>query len=385
MPPRTPDSFFTRLTGLASHVSSWVTTENTSILHVNPYFDPTQDRVLSISIHGTADFPGAFDYLFKNLIDKLPAYIAALLSVAVTDALRFRANGIDEFANAVAEQIVAIGFEKVILTGHSRGGLIAAKLVKILQDRGITVLAVIPISAPFEGSLMATLFPLYSKSLKQMSRNSPYVQALKSEISQLSVPFFPICGGKDILVSEQSGSLGRENAVVLPEHDHISIMRTPAVVAHIQAAFTDPRVTSQLRAETSTLESLPITDDIAKQLCAAISAEITRLQTSTYLFSPIPKITILTKLKMTIAQRNSYNRNNFGDLVKAFLEDQSVTAELNLKKYSTPLDVLKENLNNSMSDSIPLSAEFVLSWVEAYHHCEIPGSWHDGYKSFRNN
>lgn len=156
----------------------------------NPDFDPTCENPVNIyCIHGTADRSEGMYQLAQRLKGGLPRNIKGFH--IVTFNRRARGASIQEFSQQVIQKIKDNADQRIVLMGHSRGGLIAADVGETLkQDGFVQVDAVIPLAAPFLGSYLARKpVSCFSRSVKQMEVGSGYLAQLNQRLS-LNYRFF---------------------------------------------------------------------------------------------------------------------------------------------------------------------------------------------------
>lgn len=77
--------------------------------------------------------------------------------VHVVDGLRWNIASVEEGAAAVGRYLTATGLGRVAIVAHSKGGLIAKRVLELRGDR---VALVIAIATPFSGSTLAPYLPL---------------------------------------------------------------------------------------------------------------------------------------------------------------------------------------------------------------------------------
>ncbi|UAJ79874.1 alpha/beta hydrolase [Leifsonia sp. ZF2019] len=77
--------------------------------------------------------------------------------VHVVDGLRWNIASVEDGAREVARFLVASGIPRVAIVAHSKGGLIAKRVLELESERIAVVLA---IATPFAGSPLARLVPL---------------------------------------------------------------------------------------------------------------------------------------------------------------------------------------------------------------------------------
>jgi pimeloyl-ACP methyl ester carboxylesterase len=142
----------------AQHIGLWIAADFIQKNYVNPKFKaPKESKEADAAgigvycVHGTADREGAFAPIAQEICVKLPESISSIHLVSFQK--RFRGKGIDFFAGELLREIRKNRHKRVILCGHSRGGLIVSAFAENFSKlAGIEVLGVFNICAPFGGS-----------------------------------------------------------------------------------------------------------------------------------------------------------------------------------------------------------------------------------------
>lgn len=103
-------------------LNPWATKER-----LNPAASNQANTVMIYCVHGTADLSCSFSHIIGNLT--LPDQVIGAKSVSFSR--RFTGVDIEHFSNELKQNIINDGSKRVILMGHSRGGLVAAFLQSI--------------------------------------------------------------------------------------------------------------------------------------------------------------------------------------------------------------------------------------------------------------
>lgn len=224
-----------RFTGNLQHIASWATSSNETIIIRNPRFKGGPGTAI-YCVHGTADHNKAFSLIADRILDKLPDTIAAIyLPVFVN---RFRGYGIEHFSEQLGQIIQANQNNRVILLGHSRGGLVAAWFAEtVAPGLNIHVEKVISIGSPFMGSPAADsdLLAAFSESVSQMKPNSDFLKDLRSRMQGHPEKYHYFAAVEDILVPPICAVIPQHanSLIFLDKHDHLSIMSSHRLVNHI--------------------------------------------------------------------------------------------------------------------------------------------------------
>lgn len=227
-------------TGIAPHLYEWIMSSGQDKTCQNPQH-AGDEHVGIYCVHGTADRDGSFDRVAERLLDKtLPKQIQSLHLPAFKG--RYKGHSIGYFSQQLAEKIIANGHKKVILMGHSRGGLVIADFCEYLAKKhGIEVLLNVCICAPFGGSYLAQgPIAFFSDSIKEMQVDSNYLQMLNASIRakpQSKYLFFS--AEQDWIVPASSAFCtdlldeSTNKHIHLSRHGHLSIMSSHRIVSYI--------------------------------------------------------------------------------------------------------------------------------------------------------
>lgn len=399
------------ITGVFRHASLWVSCFMDDLVYINPKSElikksKEKPDIAIYCIHGTADHVAAFSLIANRLISDLPQQISTINLIAFNQ--RFQGKGIEDFAQQLRNKIIAQGHKKIILMGHSRGGLIASYYSENLaQLDNINVLSVITIGTPFSGSEYATA-PLswISSSIKQMQKNNIFLKELSQKIRVSKNKYYYFAAELDSLVSTNSAcaSENSDDLITLKRHGHLSIMSSWKLVTHIRKHINEvvTRVSENTIATQSNLADEEIIAqliddfvDFEKQIqesliniCNEIDTEVVKLQSRYHIKSPANKIQVLTQLKaLFLAILNDtkiddkYKAETIGDFINIFLEDLSICNGIK------PMTTLSEPLNFNLgvfSSNKPQSQIFIESLIKKYKHTSLPKFAHDQSFSAEN-
>jgi pimeloyl-ACP methyl ester carboxylesterase len=221
---------FKNIVNTLVHMKAWLIIKDRDYTYANPNFDSKSLHKISIiCIHGAADKAGAFKDLINHILLILPSNIEYVLSVSCNGRKKTIAN----FANMICKKIQNSGLEKIILIGHSRGGIIAAYLAENLAEiNKISVRGVITVGAPFKGSkFIKQPINTIIKSIDEMKENSPFLKTLTSDLKKNKFlhKYLLIAGSTDSLVSRESAqpNIALAHYRLLPDYGHLSILHNP--------------------------------------------------------------------------------------------------------------------------------------------------------------
>jgi len=188
---------------------------------------PTAGRPCVLLIHGYQCNRGFWWWL-------APRLVARGCNVA-TLSLEPIHTSIDAYVAAVAARIEAFcrdaGAERIVLVGHSMGGLVARAYLRRCGAGRIARL--VTLGTPHQGSVLAHLG--LGENARQMQPGSEWLSALAQ--TPLSVPAVAVYSPHDNYVMPQdSAKLAGAQWVPLPGLGHLAMAGSPAVLAAILAA-----------------------------------------------------------------------------------------------------------------------------------------------------
>ncbi|STX28662.1 putative lipase [Legionella beliardensis] len=233
------------ITGSLIHSYYWLTSNSNDYVYSIPYFKPkdNDEGAAIYCIHGTADYPYSLARIAERLIAK--GGLKNINSITlVSFTKRYRGRSIDDFSEEFLEKIKVNKHKKIIIIGHSRGGLVAAKTALEAAKHGIEVAAVIALGTPFNGSYLA-LPPLssLSASVKQMEIGHEFLKNLAEEVSKSTIPHYFMIAEHDEIVP--SGAFIKAcveanplSMTVFPRHTHLSLVSSHKLIAKIHAIIT---------------------------------------------------------------------------------------------------------------------------------------------------
>ena len=396
------------VTGMFRHVGLWVTSSSGDLFYSNPDFIPKAAKeelsgegqsagVAVYCIHGTGDRVSAFTLIAERSKGKMPPTISGFHLISFDN--RGKGCSIEEFANQLAEKILANGDRDVILIGHSRGGLVAAFLTEYLAQKfDIRVRAVVAIAAPFGGSHLA-LPPLtwVSESVKEMQPNSEFLENLTEKIIISESDYFYFAAPNDAIVKENSTYVDGKGVLTVLDtgHGHLSMLSSHQLVEKLNACLWQV-TTAEKEREQEWIDNDESDDEIEldaftivhvatplEMACEKIMNEIENLQQRYHLWPAHGKISVLSKLYERLFALMDGERGHdypdtqtVGDFIAAFMQDQS---NGDGKK---PIDILSAPLNgiNGYTFSsllgygaAPQSATFVDELIASLQDDPLPG------------
>jgi len=190
---------------------------------------PDNNNLAIYCVHGTADGAKAFTSVAERLSRDLAGQFSKIHLVAFSN--RFQGNGIEIFAEQLANLIQKNDDKNIILMGHSRGGLVITYFEKFLAKKlNVDVLAAIPICAPFGGSPMAStpLLANLSDSIAQMKVGSEFLKNLNQEMNKIEEKYLFFAAENDLLVSLDASCPAkyRDQLIIIERNRHLSILHS---------------------------------------------------------------------------------------------------------------------------------------------------------------
>lgn len=242
------------ITGAFRHCYFWLTSKFKDTFIPNPDFNPnTEFRTSIYCVHGTADRNASFNLIASRLLQRLPDNIDGFHLLAFDD--RAKGTSIENFAIQLKNKIIMNHDKRVILMGHSRGGVIISWLKEYLAaENGIEVHKTVPIDAPYRGSPLA-LWPLtwLSTSVKEMAPDSDLSHQLSDKIRGHEDDYLFVGAAKDYIVWNDNWmpyhvNKDAKNCMLLDRHGHLSSMSSRRLVDRIAVEIWDAEEQAQLRA-----------------------------------------------------------------------------------------------------------------------------------------
>lgn len=241
--------------GIFQHSSQWFSLGfNDQVIYLDETKKKEKDGVIQKDsdvavyfIHGTGDHACSF----QKIAGRLKRYglhsdITSFHLVSFDG--RYQGKGVDVFAKQLLEKIQENGHKRIILCGHSRGGVLAAWFNQYLaREAGIEVLHCISICGPFRGSYLA-ISPLtfFSDSVDQMSKGSEFLSELREKVNtDPNSPYTFVIASLDDIVPNRSGYILEyidkypDALFKLEDHGHISIMTSTRLSQFLQKLMND--------------------------------------------------------------------------------------------------------------------------------------------------
>lgn len=164
----------------------------------------------------------------------VPRLVARGLNVATLSLEPIHA-GIDQYTDAVAARVEVFvrdsGAERILIVGHSMGGLVARAYLRRYGHARVTGL--VTIGSPHHGAEIAHLG--LGENARQMQPGSAWLKALAAE--PLTVPALALYSPHDNYVMPQdSARLEGARSVSLPGLGHLAMATSSEVLAAVAAA-----------------------------------------------------------------------------------------------------------------------------------------------------
>jgi pimeloyl-ACP methyl ester carboxylesterase len=361
------------ITNAVTYVGEWLCSGFSDVPLPNPHFlsvNPN-DNIAIYCTHGTGDRVSAFRRFANRIMSTLPHNISAIHMTSFDE--RFQGKGIDDFAEQLLQKIIQNKDKRIVLWGHSRGGLVNTYLTENLAEKaGIEVVAEFAIGTPFRGSHLA-VYPLtlISRSIEQMSSGSSFLILLTDKIRQSKVKRFYYAAENDGLVKLDATSIDKASTL-LDRHGHLSIMSSHRLVKDVSLEInrlcqTEFKPLSDAKDED---EYIVVGDDSALEIDDAyydVDLQIEELKNRTHLKDPSQKIQVLTKLRTALGDMIDNGRGiayptatSVGQFIHAFLQDETINDGVK------PITCLTEPLNFSLFAQ-PNSQQLLEQLVQKYN------------------
>jgi hypothetical protein len=351
------------ITGALRHCYLWVTSSGGHEVLDNPAYrasiDSADEPTAIICVHGTADRSSAFKLVAERLINQLPDTISSIHLAAFDE--RGKGKEIEEFSRQLLTTIQNLGIKKVILMGHSRGGLVCAYFAEYLaESAGIHVMSVFGLASPFGGSDKAT-WPLtwFSTSVAQMAEQSDFLVKLCQKMTQSTIPYYYFAAEKDELVPLSSTYIagGENQLIILRRHGHLSMMSSWKLVEHLR---------KRIAGEDCSLSLVTVQSDLG--------IYIEDFKETFHLFSGDFKEKILTMLSGffdDIAHDRDDGRyphaQTISEYILAFLADKTL-----LQGGGSVMEAVNSPLNTFLQWSNTSTADFLIGLSVRYKDIALP-------------
>lgn len=149
-------------------------------------------------------------------------------------------DSIAKYAEKLKQEIADIKAEtkqdKIILIGHSMGGLVCSYYSEFLAKPG-EIVKVITLGSPFQGTRLAALG--YGENVQEMSPNSSFLQDLTSRIEQSAIAYHHVASQIDNMIVPWQAAFpphhhqNSNNNLILEDHGHLRLLISPQVVQQV--------------------------------------------------------------------------------------------------------------------------------------------------------
>ena len=194
---------------------------------------PSDGRLPLLLIHGYLANRGFWYWIRKRL--ELRGWVVATLTLEPTYA------DIDTYADLIAKRIETVlaetGAEKVILIGHSMGGLASRACLRKYGSRYVAGL--ITLGTPHHGSRLASIG--WGMNGKQMRPGSAWLELLNVvEAGYLPDTVAVFSYGDNFVMPQENARLERARNIAVPAIGHVGMAISPAFINTLIEVLEEP-------------------------------------------------------------------------------------------------------------------------------------------------
>lgn len=176
---------------------------------------------------------------FKHRLQSI-AHIGPIYSLNLHAPFDSIAKYAEKLKDKIADIKVETKQDKIILIGHSMGGLACSYYSEFIAKPG-EVEKVITLGSPFQGTRLAALG--YGENVKEMSPNSSFLQDLTHRIQQSSIDYHYVASQIDNIIVPWQAAIPAHAAhespgpkskkLILEDHGHLRLLISPEVVSQV--------------------------------------------------------------------------------------------------------------------------------------------------------
>lgn len=190
-----------------------------------------QPKTPILLVHGYMHSSAAWIYLSKQLMKAGFGPIFSINLGSPFQCIEDYAARIKKKAEIIAHQT---GNKKIILIGHSMGGVVCSYYTTHLAPKG-TVKAVITMGSPLLGTRLGILG--WGECAKQMRFNSKFTKDLSQSIKDSAdTPFYHLASSTDLMIRPPNSAWMNSlnpNCFIYEDIGHISLLYSPQVAKKI--------------------------------------------------------------------------------------------------------------------------------------------------------
>ncbi len=157
-----------------------------------------------------------------------------LFSINISSTFASMATSSKLIKNKIIDIKNQTNFSKLVLIGHSMGGILASYYCEYLAKPN-EVDMIIAIGSPFKGTYLANFG--IGQSAEEMLPNSNFLKELMSRIKQSTVSYFSIASKIDNCIPLQSAllyeNMEANNNFILKDHGHLRLLISPQVIQQV--------------------------------------------------------------------------------------------------------------------------------------------------------
>jgi triacylglycerol esterase/lipase EstA (alpha/beta hydrolase family) len=170
-----------------------------------------------------------FRYQLKNQ-DVGPVYSLNLYpaTVSITELAQLVKNKVQDIQEET-------GQSKIILIGHSMGGLVSSYYAEFLAEPG-QVLSIITLGSPFQGTKLAALG--CGQNVREMAPHSSFLKEITERIQRSTIQYRYVASKIDNLIVPWQSALpiiqtNENDQLILEDHGHLKLLISPTVVDQV--------------------------------------------------------------------------------------------------------------------------------------------------------
>ncbi len=146
-------------------------------------------------------------------------------------------TSIENITKSLSKKIAEIeeetGTDKLILIGHSMGGIVSSYYAECIAAKD-SIQGVITLGSPLQGSRLTAIG--IGKNCTQMTPHSPFLQDLEKKRLASTIPYYNVASKLDNMIVPWDSALASKNIrdqYILDDLGHLSLLVSPKIVSKI--------------------------------------------------------------------------------------------------------------------------------------------------------